>query len=454
MRAALLAVGSELLGSDRLDTNALVLARYLERHGATVTRKVILGDDETALAEEVGRLVASFDVILIGGGLGPTADDVTREAVARALGRPLERRPEAVAALEARFRAYGIAMPASNLQQADLIAGGVFLDNPLGSAPGQRVDVTRGDGAATVFLFPGVPRELDGMAQAHLVPWLASHSDGRVLETWTLKVACLPESTVDEMVRPAYEEFGRENITILAAVGETRLRFAATGDAATRRAWLAKVASRLRDLVGRAVFAEGDDTLLEAVVGDLLRSQGAWVATAESCTGGLVAERLTRVAGSSDYVLGGVVAYANAVKVRELAVPAELIDAHGAVSAEVARAMATGVRARFGATFGIGITGVAGPGGGTPEKPVGTVHLALAGPPTATRSAVEEAVGGALPPGYGGAGHRQLTSDGTLVEHRQIRVPGERDRIRQLASQLALEMLRRRLLLTAPETAA
>lgn len=458
MRAALLAIGSELLGTDRLDTNALMLTAHLERFGVTVERKVILADDERALAAEVRGLVASFDLVLIGGGLGPTADDVTREAVAAACGLGLERRSEIEEQIAARFASFGMRMPESNRKQADVIVGAEVLVNRWGSAPGQCLTVPRpAGGVATLFLFPGVPREVERMAETYLVPWLAERSGGRERETWTLKVACLPESTVDDWIRPAYEEFGREAITILAALGETRLRFSAVGSFTERLAVLAPIAARLRELVGRAVFADGDRVSLESVVGGLLAAEGSTVALAESCTGGLVAERLTRVPGSSAYVLGGVVAYANASKERLLGVEPELLAAHGAVSREVAEAMADGARRSFSATYGVGITGIAGPDGGSPDKPVGTVHLALVGPLpggfVATKDQANE--GDELhTTGYGGPFHRVARPDGQLVEHRRLRFPGERERVRQLASQFALELLRRRLLARQGDVAA
>jgi nicotinamide-nucleotide amidase len=457
MRAALLAVGSELLGADRLDTNALLLTAHLERFGVTVERKVIVGDDEAALVAEIARLIAEVDLLLVGGGLGPTADDVTREAVAAACGRSLVRQAEIEQQIAARFASFGMRMPETNRKQADVITGAEVLVNRWGSAPGQRLEVVREGRSCTLFLFPGVPRELERMAEAYLLPWLAERSGGRERETWTLKVACLPESTVDEWVRPAYQEFGREQITILAALGETRLRFSAVGTYVERRAALAPIAARLRELVGRAVFAEGDKTTLEQVVGELLLAEGSTLATAESCTGGLVAERITRVAGSSAYFVGGIVAYSNQLKQQLLGVGEEPLVRAGAVSREVAEAMAEGVRQRLGATWGVGITGIAGPAGGSDEKPVGTVHVALAGPAPAawTPGTVAEDDEHELhTTGYGGPFHRVRRPDGLLVEHRRLRFPGDRERVRQLASQFALELLRRRLLARAGDLAA
>ena len=261
------------------------------------------------------------------------------------------------------------------------------------------------------------------MIEAYLEPWLAERSGGCGRETVTLKVACLPESTVEERILPAYAELGRENITVLASPGDIRVRATAEGPEPERRRRLAAMSQRLAGLIGDALYTQREEDTLEAVVGDLLRKAGATLATAESCTGGLVSERVTRVAGSSDYFLGGAVTYSNELKTSLAGVPAELLVVHGAVSEAVARAMAEGVRRSLGSDFGIGITGVAGPGGGTQEKPVGTVHIALGGPARA-----------------GAEGGDNET------EHRKVRFPGDRERVRWHASQLALEMLRRRLL--------
>lgn len=432
MEAAILAVGSELLGTDRLDTNSLRLAGVLERFGVTLRRKAVAGDDEAEIAGELGRLVERFELVLVTGGLGPTADDLTREATARALGRRLRLDPEILATIERRFAEHGLQMPAVNRQQAEVIEGAESIPNPRGSAPGMRIEANR----ATVFLFPGVPVELEGMIDSHLVPWLAERSAGRRRQSGVLKVAGLGESTVEERIAPAYAEFGREAITVLASPGEVELRFWATGTDAERAERLAAIGRRLAGLVGRAVYSDDPEATLASVVGELLRRRGATLTTAESCTGGLIAERLTRVAGSSDYFVGGAVVYSNRLKKELLGVPAELLAAHGAVSEPVARAMAAGARRALGADWAIAVTGIAGPGGGSEDKPVGTVHLAVAGPP--------ENGGGEGPgdPVDRGAG------EDAAIEHRLVRLPGDRQGVRVRASQIALELLRRRLLAT------
>ncbi len=421
MQAAILAVGSELLGSERLDTNSLRLTRALARHGVELKRKAVAGDSEAEIATELANTLPRVDLVLVTGGLGPTSDDVTREAVAAALGRPLVFHPETLARIESRFAAMGLRMSAVNRRQADIVEGAEVLANANGTAPGMRIATASG---AVVFLFPGVPSELEAMIPAYLEPWLAERSGGAVRETAVLKVACVPESALEERIAPSYAEFGREAITILAKPGEIRLEMTATGTEGERRERLAAMQRRLAELAGDAVYTDREGDTLESVVGDLLRRAGRTLTAAESCTGGLLAERLTRVPGSSDYFLGGAVVYTDALKTQLLGVSEELLAAHGAVSEPVARAMAEGVRRALGSDYGVGITGVAGPGGGSAEKPVGTVHLAVAGP---------------------GAG----TEPGTAVVHRQVRFPGDRERVRWQSSQLALEMLRRLLLAAA-----
>jgi nicotinamide-nucleotide amidase len=412
MRAAIVAVGSELLGPDRLDTNSLRLTELLERHGVELRRKVVVGDDEAELAAVLRALVAGHELVLVTGGLGPTTDDLTREAAARALGRTLHRDEAIVRWLKQRFRAYGRRMPEVNLRQAMVPDGDAeVLANRLGSAPGLRMGHAGGD----LFLFPGVPAELDGMIDDHLEAWLAGRAGGHGTERVALKVATMAESEVEERIAPVYEEFGKAAITVLAGSGEITVRGIASGPEPERRRRLAAIEERVAALLGDAVYTRREDDTLEAVAGRLLAERRATLVTAESCTGGLVAERITRVPGSSEWFLGGVVAYANALKTALLGVAEALIAEHGAVSEPVARAMAEGARRRLGADWAIAVTGVAGPGGGTEEKPVGTVDLAWAGP------------------------------DGE-TGHRRIRVPGTRDRVRKLSAQAALEGLRRRLL--------
>ena len=375
----------------------------------------MVGDDETALAAELVRRAAETELVLVTGGLGPTADDVTRTAAARAFGRELAVDESLVEHMRKLFASFGREMPEVNRRQAEVLGGAEVLANSRGTAPGQRLD----EDGTSVFFFPGVPRELDAMIEAHLEPWLMKATAGvdQGLEIGVVKLACLAESTVEERIAPAYERFARERISVLASPGEVKIYFSALGPEAARRAELDEMRRMLLELAGTAAYTDREGDTLESVVGRLLTGAGRTVTTAESCTGGLVAERLTRVPGSSAYFLGGVVSYTNELKTRLLGVPEAMIVAHGAVSEPVAKAMAAGVRERYGSDYGIGITGIAGPGGGSVEKPVGTVHIAVAGP-----------------------------GDGA---HRKVIFPGGRERVRQQSSQLALELVRRDLLAQA-----
>ena len=409
MKAAFLAVGSELLGTDRLDTNSLTTTDLLQRYGVEMRRKAVAGDSVAEIQRELRAMVSDCDMVFVSGGLGPTADDVTREAVAAAFDRETAEDAEVVADIRERFRRFGWVMPEVNRRQAMVIDGAELIPNPRGSAPGQFLEA---DGAR-IFLLPGVPRELTGMLRDFVEPWLKANTRGQVRETRVLKVAGVPESELEERIASAYEEFGRESITVLSKPGDITLRFTATGTAQERRPLLAAMAARLEGLVGDAVYSDRDEDL-EGAVGRKLTEGEATVATAESCTGGLLAERLTRVAGSSTYFQGSVVVYSNRLKTALAGVSEELLETHGAVSEEVAEALARGARERLGTDYGVGITGIAGPGGGSDEKPVGTVHIAVAGP--------------------------------LGVHGRKFLLAGDRERIRWQSSQIALEMLRRQLL--------
>jgi nicotinamide-nucleotide amidase len=411
MNAAILAIGSELLGTDRLDTNSLRLTAALERHGVGLVGKAVVGDSVREIETAVRGWRDRVDLLLLSGGLGPTTDDLTRDSVARALGVGLARHPEVVADIEAKFARLGIQMPEVNLRQAEILEGAEVLANRRGTAPGQRLE----SAGCTIFLIPGVPDELDGMIEDHLAPWLERRGGGVRRESRTLRVACVPESEVEQRLEPAYREFDRRAITVLASPGDIRIRIFAAGSESERQAALERMSDRIAELVGIALYSRREDEPLEAVVGEMLRRRGATLATAESCTGGRIAARLTGVAGSSDSFLGGVVTYSDRAKRELLGVARDLLEAHGAVSEPVAREMAEGVRRRFASDYGIGVTGIAGPGGGTDDKPVGLVHLAVSGPSGET-------------------------------DHRHRVFPGSRHRVQRFAAQLGLEMLRRRLL--------
>ena len=303
MRAAILAVGSELLGEDRLDTNSLRLTETLRRYGVELARKEVVGDNVARLAKTIRRLAGGLDLILVSGGLGPTSDDVTREATALALDRGLHHDEEILSNIVARFAGFGMEMPPVNRRQAEVIDGAVVLSNPLGSAPGLRIDLDSG----TIFLFPGVPIELEAMIGSALVPFLEERTDGALLETRVVRAACLSESAVEETITPLYEEFGQENISVLASPGDIQIHVSANGREAERRVLLERMTDGVAGLLGRAVYSRWEDRTLEEVVGGMLSEAGLTVATAESCTGGLVAERLTRVPGCSAYFAGAVV---------------------------------------------------------------------------------------------------------------------------------------------------
>lgn len=412
--AEIVAVGSELLTPFRIDTNSLFLTAELNAIGIDVIGKQVAGDSREALAMAVRSALGRADVVVTSGGLGPTADDLTREAVADALGVTLVEDAGLVEVIRQRFTQRGAEMPAINRRQAMVIPGADVLPNPRGSAPGLYVTA----GARVLVLLPGPPRELEPMMIDHVRPRLAARAAGRLIRRRVLKVAAVPESAVDERAAPVYAPWRSADppieTTILASPGQVELHVSARGtDVARLDRALDGAVEALARVVGDAVFST-DGRAIERVVGEALAARGATIAVAESCTGGLVAGRLTDVAGSSAYVLGGVVAYANDAKNQLLDVPREVIATHGAVSEPVASAMAEGVRRRFGADLGVAVTGIAGPGGGTAEKPVGTVCFAVAGP--------------------GQAMH---------VETR--RVPGDRGVIRQWSVMVALDLVRRAL---------
>ncbi|MEE2777966.1 MAG: CinA family nicotinamide mononucleotide deamidase-related protein [Acidobacteriota bacterium] len=408
---AVIAVGSELLGLDRLDTNSVRLTRVLNRYGAELETKVVVGDDVGLIADELRRLAGRVDLVVVSGGLGPTADDVTREAVCEAFGCTMRVEPAILEQIVARFSRHGLRMPMVNQKQAEVPKGARWVPNERGSAPGIVLERE----SCTICLLPGVPGEFDHLVESIVEPWLAERSEDRGIERAVVKVACLPESRVEERIAPAYPEFGRESITILARPGEIHLYASAAGTAAERSEHLSAMQRRLRELAGDAAFTDREEDGLETVVGGLLQTSGHTVSTAESCTGGLISERLTRVAGSSAYFAGGAVAYSNVSKIRDVGVAEGTVQSEGGVSEATARALAEGICERFGTDWGIGVTGIAGPGGGSDDKPVGTVHIAVA------------------------------ASSGD-TSHRVRVFPGGRDRVRTQTAQWALDMLRRRLL--------
>ena len=382
--AEILAVGSELLTPHRLDTNSLYLTGRLNELGVQVLAKAAVRDRRPMLREWVRLALSRADLVVTTGGLGPTDDDVTREAVADALGLPLRDDDGILESIRARFRSRGLEMPAINLRQARVIEGATVLANPRGTAPGQWIET----GDRVIVLLPGPPRELQPMFEEQVAPRLARRTPPAPLRRRVIKITGRSESHVDEVAQPIYATLGDADVTvetsILASPGLIEIHLEGRGvDPRQIDDLLAAGVERLTAALAPYVFSD-DGRALEMVVGDALRAHGWRIAVAESCTAGLVLGRLTDVPGSSAWVVGGVVAYANDVKRSELDVPADLLAAHGAVSEPVAQAMAAGVRARLGAEVGVAVTGIAGPGGGSDAKPVGTVVIAVTTPHAAT----------------------------------------------------------------------
>ncbi len=414
MNAEIIAVGSELLTPFRTDTNSLYLTEQINNLGVEVVFKCVVGDDLKRLVEAAQHALFRSEIILFSGGLGPTEDDLTREAVAEALGLPLRRDEEVLAAIERRFAAHGWKMAPNNAKQADVLEGATVLPNPNGTAPGQWLSGKFDGRERIIILLPGPPHELKALFEAECRERLRAKLPTAFLATRVLKVAMLGESAVDARVAPIYKRFGDVQTTILAGAGEIQLHFksrAGTMDAAQAR--VDEAADAVEEELDDAVYSR-DGESLEQIVGYWLQMRNAMLAVAESCTGGLLGERITSIGGSSRYFAGGAIVYSNAAKTELAGVPADMIERHGAVSREVAAALAEGIRYRCEATLGIGITGVAGPAGGTPNKPVGLVFHALA------------------------------SDSGTEVIERNF--PGDRSRIRWFATTLALDMVRRKLM--------
>ena len=376
MKACILAIGSEMLTPFRVDTNSLFITDRLNTIGYDVRLKAVVADDVGELATVIAGVLAWADVLVVTGGLGPTEDDMTRDAVARVLQVPLDVDEAIVERLRERFARRGMTMPDINRRQAMVPRGASVLANPNGTAPGLWLEAER----TAIVLLPGPPREMKPMLDAVIAERLAPKAEGRGLFRRVLKITGRAESEVDAQASPVYGPWTARPIpistTILAVLGQIELHL--TAQAANQAAAgevLDAAVAQLRDALGPSVYSI-DGRNLEQVVGDLLRERALTIAVAESCTGGLLASRLTDVPGSSAYMDRGVVCYSNRAKTDLAGVPEALIAQHGAVSEPVATAMAQGIRSRAATNVGVGITGIAGPGGGTPEKPVGTVAIA------------------------------------------------------------------------------
>lgn len=411
MKAEIIAIGTELLTPFRLDTNSLYLTDQLERLGIPVIQKTVVGDDRERLKSAFAEALQRAELVIGIGGLGPTEDDRTREAVAELLGRKLRQNEEIVARMEERFRARGRKMAEVNRRQAMVPEGADWLPNHNGTAPGLWLTT---EDERVVLLLPGPPHELKPMFEEECLPRLRPRAPQHAFARKVLKVVGLPESEVEERIAPLYRGVANPETTLLASPGQVEIHLRATGsDTADALRRAEELAERIEPALGDHVFTRGPETL-EQVVGLYLMMRGATLAVAESCTGGLVAERLTNVPGSSHYFLGGVVCYSDKLKAKLVGVPPTLLRRKGEVSPEVAEALAKGVRRRSGAVLGLGVTGIAGPTGGTPDKPVGTVFIALA--------------------------------DAHRLRSEKHRFLGDRDRIRWQAAQAALDLVRRKLL--------
>lgn len=414
MRAEILAVGSELLTPLRSDTNALHITGRLLECGVEVGARVTVADDPRLLESAFRAALSRADVVIATGGLGPTEDDLTREAAAAAVGRGLRRDEGLLEALRARFARFGREMAPVNEKQADVIEGATVLPNPRGTAAGQCLEQE----GRILFLLPGPPVEMQPMLEAEVLPRVRARAGQVVLRTRVLRIASMSESDVEQAVAPLYTTFTNPRTTILSAPGQVELHLTAGGaDVTVAEATIEVLASGIRERLTGRVYSEDGREIHEVVAG-LLTERRLTLALAESCTGGLLAARLTEVAGASAFLERAYVTYSNRSKTELLGVPADLIESKGAVSEEVAAAMAKGAREAARADVGVGITGIAGPTGGTADKPVGLVYLAL---------------DGAL---------------GTRV--RRVHFPGERDRVRYQACQAVLEMMRRGALGLAP----
>jgi competence/damage-inducible protein CinA-like protein len=409
LNAEIIAIGSEMLTPFRLDTNSLWLTERLNAMGIEVKLKTVVGDDEARLEETIRDAMKRSEIVIATGGLGPTEDDITRKIFARVLKRQLILEDAIIEKIRARFARRNIPMPEINARQALIINGAQILENNNGTAPGMLLT----EGKCTVVLLPGPPREMKPIFDTSVAPALKQLAGDMLIVRRTLSIFGLTESRVDELAAPFYTKYHNPSTTILFKDGQIELHLTAQArNESEALKLLDELSGQLDEVLDEYIFSRRNETL-EEVVGELLKRRGYTLATAESCTGGLLAGRITEVPGSSEYFLEGVVSYSNEAKVDLLGVPKKWIKTHGAVSEQVAEAMAAGIRKRAGSTFGIGVTGVAGPGGGSQEKPVGLVYIALA--------------------------------DDSQTTSRKFIFPGDRQFIRTLSVNAALDMIRRRI---------
>ena len=410
LSAEIIAIGSELLTPRFTDTNSVYLTEQLNAVGIPVMMKTIVGDQETYLEQAVRGSLERTPILITIGGLGPTEDDITRKVVARVLERQLILNDEILARIQQRFKARGVEMPANNARQALVLTGSEILENKNGTAPGLWIAGDRNQ----VILLPGPPSELKPLFENSCVPRLHEMAGGVAIARCVFRTACLPESTLDARIAPIYSKYKNPETTLLAKPGQVDVRLTARGkNREEAERLLRELGEEIERELAEYIFARSEQSL-EEVVGLYLMMKNATISVAESCTGGMLAQRLTSVPGSSRYFMSGVVCYSNESKMELAGIPPLLIEMQGAVSEEVARGLAEGIRARSGTTIGVGVTGIAGPGGGSAEKPVGTIHIAVASP--------------------------------AETQHRQFFFPGDREKIRWQTSQTALDMVRRELI--------
>jgi nicotinamide-nucleotide amidase len=416
MQAEILAVGEELLAPGRVETNSLYLTEKLAAIGVRVGFRGIVGDEDSRIAAAIRHALERSELVLVSGGLGPTSDDRTREGASRALGIEMRLEPEILDGLSKRFAKRGIEMPEVNRRQAMVPQGAVVLPNPRGTAPGLFIETS---GGRVLVLLPGPPRELEPIFEDQVMPRLKAIAGEVFYRTRKLWVAGLPESSVEQKIVSTYQAYENPLTTILAAPGQVEIRLTARErSAAAADALNEELAAKLRSILGEHLFSEREESL-EAVLGTLLLEGGMRITIAESITGGLIAHRITQVPGASRYFDTGFVTYSNESKTVLLGVAPDLFRRVGAVSEEVALAMATGALERASADIALSVTGIAGPAGGSDEKPVGLVYVGLA-----TRASAR-------------------------AERRQF--PGERRQVKRWTAQTALDLARRELLRLSKE---
>jgi nicotinamide-nucleotide amidase len=409
--AEIIAIGSELLTPQRVDTNSLIVTEHLNALGVEVLSKLVIGDDRERLTEAIRTALSRAHIVVLIGGLGPTEDDVTRDAAAAALGRKLYLSTDQEAVLTKRFRQINRPMAQNNLRQAYLIEGAEAMPNPNGTAPGQFVST---DGGALALL-PGPPRELKPMVEQQLVPRLKPVLPPQVIRVRSYRITGIGESDLDALIAPVYSKYTNPVTTVLSSPGDLFVHLRARCDSAEEAdALLREVGDPIAELLGDRVYSDQTEDTLDVVVGRMLRQRGATLAVAESCTGGALSMRLTDAPGASDFFVAGYVTYTEEQKQRVLGVSGELIEKYSAVSEQVAAAMAEGARKVSGATYALSTTGYAGPSGGTEADPAGTVYIGFAGP------------------------------EGTRVV--RVRYGGDRYRTRMLGTQAALDVLRKSLM--------